>query len=226
MKINVKSLFIGGITFGVVLLLCLHPGKNQQVDSQQVITGMEEKKKIALTFDDGPHPIYTEPLLDGLKERQVPVTFFVTGQNAVLYPELINRMNAEGHLVGNHTYTHLQLTNQNKEKFKKELILTSEVIEKILGESPIYVRPPYGSWDKKIEDELNMFPVLWTIDTLDWNSQNTQKILKRGTCGIEENDIILMHGGYETSVEAAFLLIEFLQKEGFEFVTVDKLLFG
>ena len=77
----------------------------------------ENRKKIALTFDDGPHPKYTEQLLDGLKERGVAATFFVTGENAENYPDIIRREQDEGHLIGNHTYSHIQLTSRNWETF-------------------------------------------------------------------------------------------------------------
>ena len=123
--------------------------------------------KIALTFDDGPHPYYTEQLLDGLKERGVKATFFVTGENAQLHPDIIQRMDEEGHLIGNHTYSHIQLTDNNREKFREELIKTNEIIMGITGKEVIYVRPPYGTWDKKFETELNMFPVLWSVDPLE-----------------------------------------------------------
>lgn len=182
-------------------------------------------KRVALTFDDGPHPIYTEPLLDGLKERGVNATFFVTGENAKLHPDIIKRMYEEGHLIGNHTYTHIELTKSNRDQFKQELIKTNEVIQKITGEEVLYVRPPYGAWDKKLESELNMFPILWSIDPLDWCTSNssciTQAVLKK----VGENDIILMHDYYKTSVEAALMIVDELQKQGYEFVTVDKILF-
>ena len=124
-------------------------------------------KKIAITFDDGPHPQYTEQLLDGLKERGVKATFFVTGEHAELHPDIIARMSEEGHLIGNHTYSHIQLSAGNREEFKNQLIKTNEIISEITGKEVLYVRPPYGTWDKKFETELNMFPVLWTVDTLD-----------------------------------------------------------
>ena len=87
-----------------------------------------ENKKIAITFDDGPHPVYTKQLLDGLLERKVKATFFVTGEQAENYPELIERMDEEGHLIGNHTYSHVQLRPSNRDTFKEELIRTNQVI--------------------------------------------------------------------------------------------------
>lgn len=182
-------------------------------------------KKIAITFDDGPHPHYTQQLLDGLQERGVKATFFVTGEHAELYPEVIKRMSEEGHLVGNHTYSHLQLKNSNQEEFKLELIKTNEIIMEITGKEVLYVRPPYGTWDKKFETELNMFPVLWNIDPLDWCSDNVSCITGKVLGKVKENDIILMHDNYAASVTAALKIVDELTEEGFEFVTVEEILF-
>ena len=187
--------------------------------------GMVDSKKIAITFDDGPHPYYPEQLLDGLKEREVKATFFVTGKHMEQYPELIERMYEEGHLIGNHTYSHLQLNRNNGETFKEELIKTNELIEEVTGQEVQYVRPPYGSWDKKFEKELNMFPVLWNIDPLDWCSDNVACIVQKVTSKAKENSIILMHDEYKSTVTAALQIIDALQKEGYEFVTVDEILF-
>ena len=184
-----------------------------------------EEKKIALTFDDGPHPYYTEQLLDGLKDRGVIVTFFVTGAHSELHPDVISRMHTEGHMIGNHTFTHLQLTKQNRSEFKQELIATNEVLASITGELPSYVRPPYGSWDKTLEKELNMIPVLWTVDPLDWCSDNVACITSNVVTKVKENDIILMHDYYETSVTAALEIVDQMLKEGFVFVTVEEILF-
>lgn len=183
-----------------------------------------EAKRVALTFDDGPHPEYTGQLLDGLKKRGVKATFFVTGEHAKLHPDLIERMHEEGHLIGNHTYSHVQLTSGNKDKFREELRETNKVIEEITGEEVLYVRPPYGSWDKSLEKELNMFPVLWTVDPTDWSCMNAEIVTKRVLSKVKENDIILLHDYYKTSVEAALLIVDALLSEGYEFVTVDELL--
>ena len=185
----------------------------------------EDVKKIAITFDDGPHPCYTEQLLDGLKERGVVATFFVTGEHAELHPEVIARMQEEGHLIGNHTYSHIQLTKSNRDKFRDELIKTNEILKEITGEEVQYVRPPYGSWDKSFEKELNMFPVLWTVDPLDWSSRNVGRITEKIVSKTGENDIILMHDYYDTSVTAALKAIDELLEEGYTFVTVEEILF-
>lgn len=187
--------------------------------------GAEDIRRIAITFDDGPHPSYTAQLLDGLRERGVHATFFVTGEHASLHPDIIRRMQEEGHLIGNHTYSHIQLRSSNHDKFKEELILTNQVIKEITGEDTIYVRPPYGSWDKSFEQELNMIPVLWTVDPLDWCSSDASCVVNRVTVKAKENDIILLHDYYDTSVEAALEIVDELMEEGYTFVTVEEILF-
>ncbi|MDE7323867.1 MAG: polysaccharide deacetylase family protein [Lachnospiraceae bacterium] len=184
-----------------------------------------EIKRVALTFDDGPHPVYTEKLLDALKERGVTATFFVTGEHAELHPDIIKRIHDEGHLIGNHTYSHIQLTSSNRDKFQRELVQTNEILYDITGDEVQYVRPPYGSWDKTIETELNMFPVLWNIDPLDWCTANASRVANTVLKKVSDNDIILLHDYYDTSVDAAIMVVDALQKQGYDFVTVDKILF-
>lgn len=194
-------------------------------EKEDADNALKDSLKIAITFDDGPHPYYTEQLLDGLQERNVPATFFVTGKQAEAYPELVKRMQDEGHLIGNHTYSHIQLGKGNRKIYIEELVKTNEVIKEITGEETQYVRPPYGSWDKSIEAELTMFPVLWTIDPLDWCSDNVSCIVQKVIAKAGENDIILMHDQYKTTVTAAFEIIDELKAQGYEFVTVDEILF-
>lgn len=184
----------------------------------------ELKKRIALTFDDGPDPQYTIELLDGLKKRGVHATFFVMGKQAEQYPEIIKRMEEEGHLIGNHTYSHIQLKKSNREEFKAELTKTSEIIQEITGEELQYVRPPYGAWDKAFETELNMFPVLWTIDPLDWCKNDASCIVRNVLSKAGENDIILMHDQYPSSIAAALEIVDALKGQGYEFVTVEELM--
>ena len=232
---KIKKTLVGILVFDMIMgMLCLWAGgKRQDITepaSQEVsagkITGEEDvAKKIALTFDDGPHPRYTEQLLDGLKERNVVATFFVTGENAQNYPNIIRREQEEGHLIGNHTYSHIQLTSGNRETFREELVKTNEILENITGEKVSFVRPPYGSWDKSFEKELNMFPVLWNIDPLDWCSHNAECIAAKVVEKAGDGDIILMHDYYDTSVTAALEVVDVLQKRGFQFVTVEEILF-
>ena len=224
---NLKKRILSCIILFILLAAICIIGLMQQQEVQTMgrTSGDEGNKKSALTFDDGPHPYYTEQLLKGLKERNAKVTFFITGKNAESYPEIVKKIYEDEHLIGNHTYNHTQLTSKNRESFKEEIIKTNEVIKAVTGEDVIYVRPPYGSWNKEFEKELNMFPVLWTIDPLDWCSHDVSCIVKNVCAKAEENDIILMHDQYKTTVTAALKIVDELTEEGYEFVTVDELLF-
>lgn len=187
---------------------------------------VKERKhpQAALTFDDGPDSRYTPLLLDGLKERNVRVSFFLLGEKVEQYPELVERMQKEGHLVGNHTYHHVQLNKLNETKAREEILKTNNLIYETTGVYPLYLRPPFGAWKKNLELCVEMLPVFWTIDTLDWKVQNTEKIVRTVQEQIEDGAIILMHDEYDTSVEAALQVVDELKNQGYELVTVDQLI--
>ena len=185
---------------------------------------VEEPPKKAITFDDGPSSQCTGRLLDGLKERNVKATFFLIGENAKENPELVKRLDEEGHLIGNHTYHHVEITKVSDEEAKKEILDTNEVITSITGKSVEYMRPPFGLWQRNLEMEIEVLPVMWTIDPLDWTTENVDEIVNKVVTEAEENDIILLHDCYDSSVDAALRIIDILQKKGFEFVTVDQLI--
>lgn len=213
-------ILIETVVFALILIL-----GNGNISHFISVDNIKEVKKIAITFDDGPHPKYTEELLDGLARRGVKATFFVTGEHAQMHPDIIKRMNDEGHLIGNHTYSHIQLTKSNRNQYKEELIKTNNIIKEITDTDVMFVRPPYGSWDKKFEKELNMFPVLWSVDPLDWCSGSVNCIVRDTLSNTGENDIILLHDYYENSVKAALIIIDELLSRGYTFVTVDEILF-
>jgi peptidoglycan/xylan/chitin deacetylase (PgdA/CDA1 family) len=183
-----------------------------------------EKKKIALTFDDGPHPIYTEQMLQVLEEKQVKASFFLLGENIELYPEVVEQISKAGHLIGNHTYHHVQITGLSKEEAFEEIQLTSDRIEELTGQGTEYVRPPFGTWNSGLEEELDLIPVMWSVDTLDWTTRNVDWIVAKVQKEVGENDIILMHDSYKSTVQAVERLIPLLEAEGYEFVTVDEVL--
>nr|WP_294469016.1 polysaccharide deacetylase family protein [uncultured Sellimonas sp.] len=184
----------------------------------------QEDKKIAITFDDGPDAVFTPVLLDGLKQRNVKASFFVIGQEAEKYPELIQRMKEEGHLIGNHTYHHVELTRVDAQTEQKEIEMTNEVLEQITGERPVFLRPPYGSWREEILQDMEMLPVKWNIDPLDWCTKSTGEIVRKVVTQAEENGIILLHDCYGPSVEAGLQIIDTLTEAGYRFVTVDELI--
>ncbi|MCI9645276.1 MAG: polysaccharide deacetylase family protein [Lachnospiraceae bacterium] len=197
----------------------------QDGDSQAAGAPQAEKKKVAITFDDGPHPQYTPEMLAGLKERNVKATFFLLGEEVEKYPELVKQIHEEGHLIGNHSYKHEQLSKLAMEQACAQVARTNEAIYKLTGTYPSYLRPPFGDWRQELDCKVNMVEVLWDVDTRDWSIQDHAKIVEKALKDVQENDIILMHDGYETSVTAAMEIIDTLQKQGYEFVTVDEMIF-
>lgn len=183
-----------------------------------------EEKRIAITFDDGPHRLYTPKLLDGLKERGIHATFFLVGENIRNNETLVKRMAEEGHLIGNHTFSHVQLTKLKKEEACREVQQTNERICAVTGAPVLYIRPPYGSWNDELQAEIPMTVTLWNLDSEDWKSQNTGKIVELVESEVEEGSIILLHDIFDTSVEAALQIVDDLTAQGYTFVTVDELL--
>ncbi len=181
-------------------------------------------KCVALTFDDGPNKECTKDLLDGLKARGVKATFFLMGESINGNEDLVRRMKEEGHLIGNHSYRHIQLTKAGEKAVCEAVDQTSLMIEEITGQRPQYLRPPYGDWNDDLECKVDMTTVLWSVDSLDWKLQNRQKIVKRVLKDVKDGDIILMHDIFPTSVEAALEIIDTLTPQGYTFVTVDEVL--
>ncbi len=179
---------------------------------------------VALSFDDGPDRECTEELLDGLKNRGVKATFFLMGQNIEGNEDLVLRMKEEGHLVGNHSYSHLQFTKADSQTVQDAVASTSRLIEEITGEEPQYIRPPYGEWNEELDGQIDLTPVFWSVDSLDWKLKDRRQIVKRVLDDVEDGDIILMHDIYPQSVEAALEIVDRLSGAGYTFVTVDELL--
>lgn len=200
------------------------PKEYKEEEMQETMKQENEKKMVALTFDDGPSEIYTPILLEGLKKRGVKAAFFLIGESAKKNPGLVQQMVKDGHVVGNHTYTHVQLNGMSVENAMKEITDANEVLENITGRQVVYIRPPFGAFDEELDEKCDMIQVLWDVDPLDWKCQNCDTVVKRVVENVEENDIILLHDIYSTSVEAAFHIIDILQQQGYEFITLDELL--
>lgn len=179
--------------------------------------------KIALTFDDGPHSVYTEKLLDGLQSRNVKATFFLIGKNIEGKEEIVRRIHQEGHLIGNHTYSHVRLSQIDLQKALAEIQNTNDMIEKITGQSVKYIRPPFGSWNPKLDEYVTMQKVKWTVDPKDWRSLNAKSVANHVVKNVKNGDVILLHDIYKTSVEAALEIVDQLQAAGYQFVTLDEL---
>ena len=183
-----------------------------------------QKKTIALTFDDGPHETWTPRLLEGLKERGVKATFFLMGENIAGKEEIVKRMSRQGHLIGNHSFKHVQLTKAGMDEVCASFEKTGDIIEELTGSRPLYVRPPYGDWNEELECRTNLTTVLWDVDSLDWSYKNRQRVVNKVCKEVEDGDIILMHDIFQSSEEAALEIIDRLQAEGWQFVTVEEVM--
>ena len=193
--------------------------KNSSIRAEKTITA-----KVALTFDDGPHPVYTPQLLDGLNERGVHATFFVVGKNILGNEALLKRMETEGHLIGNHTYSHVKLSELDIARACAEVEKTNALICEVTGKEPEFIRPPFGEWKKAMECRFEMIPVLWDVDPLDWTTKNTALVVERVLKDTKPGDIILLHDYYQSSVDAALEIADALTERGYKFVTVDELI--
>ena len=224
MKLLKKVVFTDVILLLAVVISYSNFYKNEAKETQGYVSS-EEAKKIALTFDDGPTRENTAALLDGLKERNVQCTFFVIGNLAAENKDLLERMHNEGNLIGNHTYDHVQINKLSTDEAFYQISETNSLISSVTGANVDYVRAPYGEWDKKLDKKLDMIQVSWDVDPEDWNCDDKCKIVDKVVTTVKENDIILLHDTSMSSVTAAFEIIDILKETGYEFVTVDKLIF-
>ena len=183
-----------------------------------------EAPRVALTFDDGPNAKYTPLLLEGLRKRNIHATFFLLGENILKNKELLLRMQKDGHLIGCHTWSHVQLDKISPSSASREILKTNSLIYHITGTYPTCLRPPYGAWKKDLELPVTMLPVFWDVDTLDWQSQNPESILDIVRKNVQDGSIILMHDSYDSSVRAALAITDELTEKGYDFVTADQLL--
>ncbi len=189
-------------------------------------------KRIALTFDDGPHYKYTAEILDILKENEVKATFFVVGSLAERYPELILRELAEGHEIASHTWSHPHLSKLPEATLESELSATEDLLYELAEYRPKLFRPPEGKCPdsvRRVAAQLDYEVVLWTVDTRDWAHTPTQTIVKTVLENIEPGSIILCHdfiGGNSPTPDALREFIPELKRHGYEFVTVSDLLYS
>ena len=183
-----------------------------------------EEKLIAITFDDGPRRETTERLLDGLEERDARATFFLIGRQIEGNEDLVERMQAEGHQVGSHTWSHTRLTGVSADTLRQELGRTEEAVEDLLGPGSYWLRPPYGAVDAADRDLIQTPMIKWSIDPRDWEKLDTAQVTAAVLKAAAPNQIILLHDIYPTSVDAAMAVVDALQGEGYRFVTVAELL--
>lgn len=186
-------------------------------------SNIESAKYIAFTFDDGPS-FRTNDLLDLLKVEDVKVTFFVLGSRVSEKPDVLKRIYDEGHLIGNHTYNHLNLKRVQDDVVLKEINETNELIKSLTGYKPKYLRPPYGNLKKKMLDKTGMEVVLWDIDTLDWKYRNKERVYQNIVDNAHDGAIILLHDLYQSSIDGALMAIKELKNQGYKMVTVEEMM--
>lgn len=187
-------------------------------------------KKIALTFDDGPHPSQTKQILDILDRFGVHATFFMVGVNIEHYPEAAGEVVRRGHEVGNHTYSHAKIGKMSELEVRRELDACEALLVDLLGYEPHLFRPPQGALSDAIEScsfEHDYRLILWSLDTRDWEVKNAERIANCVLSNIKGGDIVLMHdyiGTHSRTAQALEQILPVLIARGYEFVTVSELL--
>lgn len=190
--------------------------------------GSRAKKYIALTFDDGPQPTHTPRLLDILKRRNVKATFYVIGRSVASHPSIVRRTVAEGHEIGNHTWSHPNLQKLSDSQVRSELNKTRDAIIAACGVKPRTMRPPYGSMSTRqrqwVHSEYGYPAVLWDVDPLDWKKPGSSVVASRLISGTKNGSILLVHDLHGSSVDAIPRTIDSLLRQGYQFVTVSQLI--
>lgn len=224
-----KVLISSAVSLILILFIFL-PGT--AAESNIYAANRSAGKYLSITFDDGPHPVYTAQILDILRENGAKATFFVIGENAEKYPELVLREYQEGHEIGNHTYSHPDMNRINVIKAVEEISKTQQIIFNITGEEPRSFRAPGGIFSKELvsaAEGFNCKPILWSWrqDTRDWSLPKVTTIVDSVINNLQDGDIILFHD-YNTkgspTPEALKILLPKLTDMGYTFVTVSELL--
>jgi len=219
------------VSVSLSLVLLLHFLTIVSVAEVKVYRSVEtEKKQIALTFDDGPHPILTERILKILAQYGVSATFFMVGENVINYPEAAKQVILAGHEVGNQTFTHPHIANLNEKAIFDEIGKCEDALEELCEYRPHILRTPQGALTPSLERCLlddDYILVLWSLDTRDWDNKSTACIVQTVLNNVKSGDIILMHdfiGHNSKTPEALEKIIPVLLSQGYEFVTVSELL--
>lgn len=181
---------------------------------------------VAITYDDGPGEL-TAQLLDTLKAKDAHASFMVLAPNATAHPELLRRMKAEGHTVGNHTASHRELNKLSPSDVDGEIKAGAAAIKAATGENPRWMRPPYGATNGTVEAAAKangQAQALWSVDTVDWKDRNSEHVCEAAVNGAQAGSIVLMHDIHTTTVGAADCVIDGLRAKGLEPVSLDRLI--
>ena len=188
--------------------------------------GPQGIKTVALTFDDGPVPGKTTEVLDTLAEYKVQASFFVLGEKVERHPDIIRRMVDEGHDIGNHTYSHRNLSKLSPAGVRDEVEKCQEAIQSACGVEPIYFRSPYGAANLTTFSTLSHFglnAIFWSIDTMDWASSDESAVREAILEGLTGGSIILLHEQSSYSRTLLSTIIDDIRSRGYEFVTLSEM---
>lgn len=181
------------------------------------------KKFIALTFDDGPHRSFTNKLVEILKSKNARATFFMLGQNAERYPDIVKNVFENGNEIASHSYSHPAFSKLSDDEIILQINKTSDILENIVGVRPTLFRPPYGDFNDKIFEKVDMNFILWSVDSLDWKYRNVNSNFKNTVPYVQNGSIILFHDIHEESINSIPAIIDDLKVKWYEFITVSEL---
>lgn len=181
------------------------------------------KPMIALTFDDGPNPSSTSRILDVLEQNDAAATFFILGDRAKNNTELLKRMQTIGCQIGNHSYSHPNLSKMSAEDVASEVNGTFDIINNATGDHTKILRPPYGAYTDSTFSPIGATLIMWSVDTLDWQSRNPDSIYDATMSTVQDGDIVLMHDIYESTADAAEKIIPALISSGYQLVTISEM---
>ncbi len=196
------------------------------LDNGKLLAGSPEHKEIALTFDDGPKPGATEPLVAELDRLGIKGTFFLVGKQVKAFPELAKEIQESGHEIANHSYTHPNLTKISLDEAERELVDADKEMQAITGARVVYWRPPGGNYNTEVLDRArkhNYVCVLWTINTADYLNPGADKIAKLVIDKATPGGIVMMHSGVPDSVAALERIYKELTAQGYKFVTISEM---
>ncbi len=211
---------------GFAMTNIFEPDQKHGLSLVQLVRGDIRRKEIALTFDDGPHPLFTGRLLDLLKQLNVRATFFVVGRKVDDAPDMLARMVQEGHEVGNHTFHHVNLKTLPPGLVENEIRLDNDAIRRACGREPLYFRPPGGQRSGEVLEiahRLNMATILWTDDPADYANPGADVIEQRLLTHIKPGATILLHDGVEQTYQMLPDMVARLRQQGYKFVTVSEM---
>lgn len=221
-------------SFPVLFLCLLFILINSSCDNLLIENVVIPNKTIALTFDDGPDPVYSDMILDVLKEKDVKATFFLIGSKIKQYPTVTERIFEEGHCLGNHTYTHINLEKKGYKEIYNSILQTQTLLQSVCGESLKIFRPPWGKITLEENEKLKkdgFKVVLWDVNSKDYKPNITvNEIIQNVINGVGDKKIVLFHdsdylgkASRQNTVLALIQIIDLLKDMGYRFVTVDKL---